>query len=212
MLHQGADQQEVAASVLMLTEPGAHHLAGSIVHRDQQRERRGLIPQPRVIAAVQLGQHALLGHPLPTDSVFGWTAAPGTAQSSVQQDPPQGGPADVNAFPLRQQFREVGVVDASVPGPSQLRHVDDQRLGRGVDGLATAVARCQSRRAAFTVGRQDAAGVAGSYSHQLGCLVQGHVLCCQAVENLKSALFFWGQCHILHDVTAMMGPGHLDRV
>ena len=176
MLHQGADQQEVAASVLMLTEPGAHHLAGSIVHRDQQRERRGLIPQPRVIAAVQLGQHALLGHPLPTDSVFGWTAAPGTAQSSVQQDPPQGGPADVNAFPLRQQFREVGVVDASVPGPSQLRHVDDQRLGRGVDGLATAVARCQSRRAAFTVGRQDAAGVAGSYTHQLGRLIQCNLL------------------------------------
>ena len=56
-------------------------------------------------------------------------------------------------------------------------------------------------RAAFTVGRQDAAGVAGSYSHQLGCLVQGHVLCCQAVEHMKSALFFWGQCHILHDVT-----------
>ena len=103
------------------------------------------------------------------------------------------------------------MVDASVPGPSQLRHVDDQRLGRGVDGSATAVAMCQSRRAAFTVGRQDAAGVAGSYSHQLGGLVQGHVLCCQAVENLKSALFFWGQCHILHDVTAMMGPGHLDQ-
>ena len=41
--------------------------------------------------------------------------------------------------------------------------------------------------------------------------VQGHVLCCQAVENLKSALFFWGQCHILHDATAMMGPGHLDQ-
>ena len=95
--------------------------------------------------------------------------------------------------------------------PSQMRHVDDQRLGRGVDGSATAVAMCQSRRAAFTVGRQDAAGVAGSYSHQLGGLVQGHVLCCQAVENLKSALFFWGQCHILHDVTAMMGPGHLDQ-
>ena len=84
---------------------------------------------------------------------------------------------------------------------SQMRQVDDQRLGRGVDGSATAVAMCQSRRAAFTVGRQDAAGVAGSYSHQLGCLVQGHVLCCQAVEHMKSALFFWGQCHILHDVT-----------
>ena len=55
-----------------------------------------------------------------------------------------------------------GLVIASVPGPSQMRQVDDQRLGRGVDGSATAVAMCQSRRAAFTVGRQDAAGVAGS--------------------------------------------------
>ena len=155
-------QQEVVVAVFLRAKQGVDHGAGGVVHRDQQRERRGLIPQPRVIAAVQLDQHALLGHPLPTDSVFGWTAAPGTAQSNVQQDPPQGGPADVNAFPLGQQFREVGVVDASVPGPSQLRHVDDQRLGRGIDGSATAVAMCQSRRAAFTVGRQDAAGVTGS--------------------------------------------------
>ena len=81
-----------------------------------------------------------------------------------------------------------------------MRHVDDQRLGRGVDGSATAVAMCQSRRAVFTVGRQDAAGVAGSYSHQLGCLVQGNLLRQQAAQNLKSSLLFRGQSHILHSV------------
>ena len=209
-LHQGADQQEVAASVLMLTEPVAHHLAGSIVHRDQQRERRGQVPQPRVIAPVHLDQHSLPWHPLPTDSMFGWSASPRTAQSSGQQDPSQGGPAHVDALPFPQQLRQMGMVDASVPGAGQMRHLGDQRLWRGVDGSATAVAVGQSRRPAFTVGHQDAAGVAVSYSHQLGCLVQGHVLFCQAVENLKSALFFWGQCHILHIAGQLVGIFSLD--
>ena len=210
-LHQGPDQQEIVVGVLLLTEPGAHRRAGGIVHSDQQRERWGVVAQPRVMAAVHLDQHSLPGHPLPTDPVFGRSAGPGTAQPSVQQDPSQGGPADVDALPFRQQFREVGVVDASVPRTSQVRHVGDWRLGRGVDRSATAVAMCQSRRTVFTVGRQNASGVAGSYSHQLGCLVQGHMLFCQAVQNLQSVLLFWGQCHILHDVTAMMGPGHLDQ-
>ena len=81
---------------------------------------------------------------MPTDPVFGWPASPGTAQSSLQQDPSQGGPTHVDAFSFRQQLSQMGVVDASVPGPSQLRHVDDQRLGRGVGRSATAVAVGQS--------------------------------------------------------------------
>ena len=145
--------------VLLLREPSAHRRAGGIVYRDQQRERWGQVAQPRVMAAVHLDQHSLPGHPLPTDPVFGRSAAAGTAQPSVQQDPSQSGPADVDAFPLRQQLREVGVVDAGVPSASQVRHVGDQRLGRGVSRSATAVAVGQSRHAAFTVGRQNAAGV-----------------------------------------------------
>ena len=37
------------------------HRAGGIVYRDQQRERRRLVPQPRVMTAVHLDQHALPG-------------------------------------------------------------------------------------------------------------------------------------------------------
>ena len=48
------------------------------------------------------------------------------------------------------------------------------------------------------VSRQDAPGVAGADTHERGCLVQCHVLSQQAVENLKSRLFFGSQCHILH--------------
>ena len=193
------------------TERRGGHRAGGVVHRQQQGELGTVIAQPPVVAAVDLHQHPFLGHSLSPYPVLGWTPFARAGDAGLGQDAPHGRPAEVDALSVPEQLGEVGVVDASVPGPSQLRHVDDQRLGRGVDGSATAVAMCQSRRAAFTVGRQDAAGVAGSYFHQLGCLVQGHVLFCQAVENLKSALFFWGQCHILHDVTAMMGPGHLDQ-
>ena len=43
-------------------------------------------------------------------------------------------------------------------------------------------------------------------TQQRGCLVQGHVLRQRAVQNLKSRLFFGGQCHILHtlNVTFML--------
>ena len=46
--------------------------------------------------------------------------------------------------------------------------------------------------------RQDTPGVARAHSHQLGCLVHGHLLCPQAVQDLESALFFLVQRHILH--------------
>ena len=61
MLHQALDQQEVAVGVLLLAEEGVDHRTGGIVHRDQQSERRRLAPQPRVMTAVHLDQHASRG-------------------------------------------------------------------------------------------------------------------------------------------------------
>ena len=54
MVHETVNQQEVAVGVLLLAEEGVDHRTGGIVHRDQQRERRCLIPQPRVMTAVHL--------------------------------------------------------------------------------------------------------------------------------------------------------------
>ena len=66
-----------------------------------------------------------------------------TAQTRVQQNAPQGGPADVDAFPFREQFAQMGVVGSLVSSAGQAHHVGDHRLGRGVDRFAAPVAVCQ---------------------------------------------------------------------
>ena len=133
MLHETLDQQEVVATVFLLAEEGGNHRTGGIIHRDQQRERRRLISQPRVVTAVHLDQHSLPGHTLAAHPMLGRTPSPRAAQTGVDQDAPQGGPADVYAFPFREQLGKMGMVGASVPGAGQMHYVGDHRLGRGID-------------------------------------------------------------------------------
>ena len=56
------------------------------------------------------------------------------------------------------------------------------------------------------VSRQDAPGVAWADTHQGGCLIQRHVFRQQAIQYLKSRLFFGSQCHILHRVNVTFMP------
>ena len=85
-------QQEVVVAVFMIAKQGVDHGAGGVVHRQQQRERWAVVPQPPVITAVQLDQHARSGHPLATDPVLGWTfrissgVSQGIDKSVVQSD------------------------------------------------------------------------------------------------------------------------------
>ena len=108
-LQEALDQQEVAVGVLLLAEEGVDHRAGGIVHCDQQRERWHPVPQPRVMTAVHLDQHSLPGHSLAAHPVLWRTPSPRTAQPGVDQDAPQGGPADVEALAFAQQLAEMGV-------------------------------------------------------------------------------------------------------
>ena len=199
-LHQAVDQQEVAVGVLLLAEEGIDHSTGGIVHRDQQRERRRLFPQPRVMTAVHLNQHALPGHAPAAHPVLGRTPSPRTAQTGVDQDAPQGGPADVDALALAQQLAEMGVVGPGVPGTGQTDYVGHHGIGRCVAWPAAPVAMSDGANALLSISRQDAPGVASGDTHQRGCLVQCHVLSEQIVQHLKSCLFFLGQSHILHTV------------
>ena len=118
-LQNTTDQQEVAAGVLFFAEEGVDHRAGGVVDRDQQRERRDLVPQPRMMTAVHLDQQALPGHALAAYPVLWWTLLPRTAQPRPHQNAPQGGPADVDALALAQQLAQMRVVGPSVPGMSQ---------------------------------------------------------------------------------------------
>ena len=88
-----------------------------------------------MITAVHLDQHARSGHPLATDPVLGWTAPARTAQTSVQQDAPKGGPADVDAFPLAQQFAQMGMVDSLVSSTGQMHHIGITASGVALTGL-----------------------------------------------------------------------------
>ena len=133
MLHETLDQQEVVATVFLTAEEGGNYRSGGIIHRDQQRERRRLISQPRVVTAIHLDQHSLPGHTLAAHPMLGRTPLPRAAQTGVDQDAPQGGPANVYAFPFREQLGKMGMVSASVPGPGQMHYVGDHRLGRGID-------------------------------------------------------------------------------
>ena len=122
MLHETLDQHEVAATVFLIAEEGGNHRTGGIVHGQQQCERRSPVPQPRVMTAVHLYQHALPGHTLAAYPVLGRTPSPRTAQPGVDQDAPQGGPANVDTLSLAEQLAEMGVVSPSVPGTSQTHY------------------------------------------------------------------------------------------
>ena len=96
------------------------------------------------------------------------------------------------------QFAEMRVVGAFVPGRSQADHIGHHGIGCGVGRSTSAVTMDEGSRASLLIGSQDGPGVAGADSHQFSRLVQGNVLGEDAVENLKSGLFFRSQSHILH--------------
>ena len=205
-LYQGLHQQEVIVGVLLLAEDGVDHRAGGIVHGDQQRERRYLVAQPRVMTAVHLDEHARARHALAAHPVLGWPPLSRTAQTGVDQDTPQGRPADFDALSFAQQLAEMGVVGPCVPGACQVNHIGRQGIGSCVGRPAAPMTVGQGGCASFPVNRQHAPGVAWADTHQRSGLVQRHMLRQQAVQNLKSRLFFGGHCHILHrgNVTFML--------
>ena len=196
MPQQALHQPEVAVGILMIAEQGADHAAGGTVHRDQEGGLGTVIAQPPVIAAVQLDQHTLPRHPLPAHPVLRWAPSPRTFQSGVDQDAPRGGPADDDALTFGKQLTEMRVVGAFVPGASQVDHIGQHGIGCGVGRSTAAVTMGEGSRASLLIGRQDAPGVARADSHQFSRLIQGNVLGEEAVQNLKSGLFFRGQSHI----------------
>ena len=97
-------------------------------------------------SAYPLGASAS-GHPLAAPPVLGWAPAPRTGQSGVDQDAPQGGPADGDTLALGQQLTEMRVVGTFVLRTSQ-------PAGAGASGLSLPVGKDQSYPAQPGVGRR----------------------------------------------------------
>ena len=146
-------QQEVAPGVLLRSEESIGHRPGGIVHRQQQDESGSSILQPAVMAAVDLQQHALLGHPFPSDPVLGRTMLPGAGQAMAVEKAAYRLTAQVNTLPIRQHFGEVAVIESGVLLAGQNHRGGSDILGDRIAGLAAPVAVDQCGGPVPPVGR-----------------------------------------------------------
>ena len=133
------------------------------------------------MTAVQLDQHALPRHALAAQPVLGRTPSSWTAQTGVDQDAPQGGPADVDALALAQQLAEMGVVGPCVPGTSQTHYAGHQASGVALAGLRPRwpwVREAADRRQlVLPVATTILAGRDGQSSRPPASACAGHRLC-----------------------------------
>ena len=72
-------------SSLVRNEYRLGHGAGGVVHGDEQRQFRSPVLQPGMVAAVDLHQHALLGHASAPEPVLLGAAAARTADAGLSQ-------------------------------------------------------------------------------------------------------------------------------
>ena len=190
-------QEEVAAGVLGGAEEGVHGCAGRIVDGEQQGEARAALLEPGVMAAVDLKQHPLAGHPLTPDAVLGRPAATGARDADPRQDPADRPAAHVQALVLPQQLGEVGVVRSRVAGGGQAHHGRGD-IGRdGVVRTAPAVAVGERRSSPRTVGGEEPPRVPLADAQDLGGLRDLQISGDHPVEYVASCLFGLLHCHPL---------------
>ena len=87
-----------------------------------------------------------------------------------RQDASQGGPGQVDAFPISEQLGEVGVVGAGVGGAGQLHHRVGLVIRHGVAWLTAAVPMGKCGGAFPPIGRQKSPGMAFTHPQDLGGL------------------------------------------
>ena len=185
---QTLHQQKVAPGVLLGLEDGVGDRAGGIIHRQQQDEPGSPLLQPGVVAAVDLQEHAFLGHPRPPYPVFGGTVPPGAGQPVAVEETAYRLAAQVNALALRQHLSQVAVVEAVVFPAGQDDHRGSHIFGQCTMGLAAPVAMGQRGGPFPRVGRQDSPELTFADSHDLGRLGSIQLIFQHAVQHLESCL------------------------
>ena len=99
---QPFQEHQVAAGVLGSAECRLGHGAGGVVHGDEQRQLRSPVLQPGMVAAVDLHQHAFLGHAPAPEAVLLGAAAARTADACLDQNSAQRGTAQIDALAFPQ--------------------------------------------------------------------------------------------------------------
>ena len=131
---------EVARAVLLLAERRPRHQAGGIIDATHQGEPGTATLEPVVPGAVDLEEHAGLGHPLAAAAVTPWSAPPHRRQPGLGEDAAQRPLGHDDALPLGEQVRQMGPVDTLIRRRRQLHEPDAQLVVEPVGGDPSAVA------------------------------------------------------------------------
>ena len=166
-------QHHVASGVFRGAEGRLGHSTGGVVHRQQQHKLRPPLFEPAVVTAIDLYQHALLGHAPPPEPVLRRAATAQAAHACPGQDATHRGTAQIDALALSEQFGKVGTVGASVMSAGQLHHCGRGGLGDGVVGPPPPVLVGQCGGAVSAIGRKKTLGMALAQSHDLRSLGDG---------------------------------------
>ncbi len=182
---QAAHEQEVAPSILLFGEQDVGHGTGSIVHCQQQRRPGTFLPEPVVMAAVDLQEHPLLVHAPAAHPVL-LRAAARAADASPEQDAAHGGTAQINTFLFSQQFGEVSMVCSRVVSAGQWHHFCRLGLRDSVVGPSAPVAMGQRGGSVLLVGIQEPPSMALTHTESLGGLDDRGLVSQDVIEHVES--------------------------
>ena len=124
--HHLTEQLEVPVRVFLLAKTGPGHDAGGVIDAAQQREIRTSPFQPVVAAAVDLQQHAFLGHALSTSAMTRSTPLPCRCNAGSGQDAVHTRAREVDVLLGGEHLREMFPIEARVRTRGQLDHPSGQ--------------------------------------------------------------------------------------
>ena len=201
-LAEVAQEQEIAGGVFFGAEDSPRDLTGGIIDGGNQAEFGPAVFEPRVVAAVDLEEHARLGAALSPAAVARGTALAGARQADLAANASHAGTRDGDAVVFGEDVGQVMVVIVGVMGGSQGSHILPYFRRKAPLGRPTPVTVDQACRTVSAILSQETPHVAQGELQ----LPSGLGASPSSGKNLgdyeQALLLSNGQCHLcVHKVT-----------
>ena len=152
-------------------------------------------------AGIDLQEHTLLGEALPPQAMGRRPSAARAGQSGLEQDTPDGAPAQHHAFLFRQHIGEVAMIGGRIPLAGQGQDPAPHRGSECMAGTPPTVPVGHRRKPFLAVCRQNPSDLPHAHSQDDGCLCTGTRSAFHLLDHAKANLVSGRQCHLFHRVT-----------
>ena len=194
-----AEEEEIAVGIFLEAKDGTEHAAGGIIDDGEQDEPRPTSLEPRVVATVHLDEEAGLGHAFPAAAMARGATGTGTAHPGLPEKALDGLAGEVEAFPLRQQLREVMIIEAGIRRAGQRKDAGANRLGDAASGGPSPMAVRQRGEPMLAQAGEEATEVAQREAEQMGSLSPSEGPMLHAHQDMHTLLLLWAQGNRLPD-------------